>query len=76
VNTTIIHNTYNKTVAVNRTTVNNVSFNGGKGGTTAQPTSQEKVGGPRAARQPHPTAGRTRARGEPKPRAQSLLQSW
>ena len=43
VNTTIIHNTYNKTVVVNRTTVNNVSFNGGKGGATAQPTSQETL---------------------------------
>ena len=43
VNTTIIHNTYNKTVVVNRTTVNNVSFNGGKGGATAQPTSQERL---------------------------------
>ena len=43
VNTTIIHNTYNETVVVNRTTVNNVSFNGGKGGVTAQPTAQEKL---------------------------------
>ena len=43
VNTTIIHNTYKETVVVNRTTVNNVSFNGGKGGATAQPTSQEKL---------------------------------
>ena len=43
VNTTIIHNTYNKTVVVNRTTVNNVSFNGGKGGTTVQPSAQEKL---------------------------------
>ena len=43
VNTTIIHNTYNKTVVVNRTTVNNVSFNGGQGGVTAQPTAQEKL---------------------------------
>ena len=43
VNTTIIHNTYNETVVVNRTTVNNVSFNGGKGGTTVQPTAQEKL---------------------------------
>ncbi len=43
VNTTIIHNTYNETVVVNRTTVNNVSFNGGKEGVTAQPTAQEKL---------------------------------
>jgi len=42
VNTTVIHNTYvNKTV-INHTTINNnVSFNGGTGGTTAQPTSTE-----------------------------------
>ena len=43
VNTTIIHSTYNETVVVNRTTVNNVSFNGGQGGVTAQPTAQEKL---------------------------------
>jgi len=43
VNTTIIHNTYNETVVVNHTTVNNVSFNGGSGGIAAQPTAQEKL---------------------------------
>ena len=43
VNTTIIHNTYNETVVVNHTTVNNVSFNGGQGGVAAQPTAQEKL---------------------------------
>ena len=40
VNTTVITNTYNKTVIRNET-VNNVSFNGGPGGTKAQPTAQE-----------------------------------
>jgi len=42
VNTTVIHNTYvNKTV-INNTTINNhVSYNGGTGGTTAQPTAAE-----------------------------------
>lgn len=39
VNTTIITNTYNKTIVHNET-VNNVSFNG-PGGTKAQPTPQE-----------------------------------
>jgi hypothetical protein len=41
VNTTTIHNTYNKTV-INKNVCNNcknVSFNGGKGGTTVKPTS-------------------------------------
>jgi hypothetical protein len=42
VNTTVIHNTYNKTVVVNNTTVNNVSYNGGKGGTTSTPTAEER----------------------------------
>jgi hypothetical protein len=43
VNTTIIHNTYiNKTV-INNVTVNRVSYNGGTGGTTAQPTPAERV---------------------------------
>ncbi len=43
VNTNGIHNTYDEKVALNHTTVNNVSFNGGRGGTTAQPTPQEKL---------------------------------
>ena len=34
-----ITNVYNKTVVVNNVT--NVSYNGGAGGTTAQPTSQQ-----------------------------------
>jgi hypothetical protein len=37
---TQITNVYNKTV-INNTTVTNVSFNGGNGGTTATPTAQE-----------------------------------
>jgi WXXGXW repeat (2 copies) len=40
VNRTVITHTYNKTVIKN-VTVNNVSFNGGRGGTKAQPTAQE-----------------------------------
>lgn len=57
VNTTVIHNTYNKTVVVNNTTVNKVSFNGGTGGTTAAPTAAERA----AEREPHtaPTAEQT-----------------
>src|SRR5277367_3719493 len=43
VNTTIIHNTYNTTVINNNTTVNRVSFNGGTGGTIAQPTAAERA---------------------------------
>jgi hypothetical protein len=42
VNVTVIHNTYNKTVINNNTTVNRTSFNGGTGGTNAQPTSEER----------------------------------
>jgi len=50
VNTTIIHNTYvNKTVINNNTTVNRVSYNGGTGGVTAQPTAAEQA----AAREHH-----------------------
>ncbi len=40
VNTTIIHNTYTKTV-INNTTVNRVSYNGGTGGIKARPTPEE-----------------------------------
>jgi hypothetical protein len=43
VNVTVIHNTYNKTVVVNNTTVNRTSFNGGTGGVTAQPTPAEQA---------------------------------
>jgi hypothetical protein len=46
VNTTEIHNTYvNKTVINNTTTVNRTSYNGGKGGTSAQPTARERGAG-------------------------------
>lgn len=41
VNVTVVHNTYNTTVISNHTTINRVSFNGGRGGTTARPTSRE-----------------------------------
>jgi YXWGXW repeat-containing protein len=41
VNVTNVTNVYNKTVIVNRTTVNNVSFNGGTGGVMARPSPQE-----------------------------------
>jgi WXXGXW repeat (2 copies) len=44
VNTTVIHNTYVNTTVINRTTVvNNVSYNGGTGGTVAQPTRAEQA---------------------------------
>jgi hypothetical protein len=36
-----ITNVYNRTVIVNRTTVNNVSFNGGPNGIQARPTAQQ-----------------------------------
>jgi len=49
VNTTVIHNTYNTTVINNNTTVNRVAYNGGTGGTTAQPTAAEQA----AARETH-----------------------
>lgn len=41
INTTIIHNTYNKTVIVNNVT--NVSYNGGTGGLKAAPTAEERL---------------------------------
>ena len=43
VNTTIIHNTYNKTVIVNNTTINNVSYNGGPHGIQARPSERERI---------------------------------
>jgi hypothetical protein len=49
VDVTVVHNTYNTTVINNNTTINRVSFNGGRGGTTANPTSQEMA----AVRQRH-----------------------
>ncbi|MGJ3647766.1 YXWGXW repeat-containing protein [Sphingomonas sp. GlSt437] len=62
-----VTNVYNKTVIVNRTTINNISFNGGPGGVHAQPTATQLA----AAREPHlaPTAEQQRhietARGAP-----------
>jgi hypothetical protein len=50
VNTTIIRNVYvNKTVVVNNTTTNNVSYNGGAGGLAVHPTPAQLA----AANQPH-----------------------
>ena len=42
VNVTNIHNTYNTTV-INNTTVNRVSYNGGNGGVSARPNSEQEV---------------------------------
>jgi hypothetical protein len=57
VNVTVVHNTYNRTVVNNNTTINRTSFNGGSGGTTAQPTAGEQA----AAREQHvqPTSAQT-----------------
>ena len=57
VNITYIHNTYNQTM-VNSTEVNRVSYNGGVGGTTLQPTAEQQA----YARQRHvaPTAAQLR----------------
>src|SRR5690349_1257982 len=41
VNVTNVTNVYNKTVIVNNTTVNNVSYNGGEGGIRRRPMPQE-----------------------------------
>jgi hypothetical protein len=53
-NVTNVTNVYNKTVIINNT-VQNISYNGGEGGTTARPTAQEEA----AAAQRHipPTPG-------------------
>src|SRR6202050_4872695 len=56
VNTTIIHNVYNKTV-INNTTVNYVSYNGGSGGISARPTAAEQTA-PNARHTP-PTSTQT-----------------
>src|SRR6266853_6966443 len=48
VDVTVVHNTYNTTV-INNNTNNHVSYNGGPGGMSAQPTSTEMA----AARQHH-----------------------
>ncbi|HEV2521670.1 MAG TPA: hypothetical protein VGT24_04750 [Candidatus Acidoferrales bacterium] len=50
-NVTNVTNVYNKTVN-NNVTVNNVSYNGGPGGTSARPTAAEQS----AARMPHTSA--------------------
>jgi hypothetical protein len=57
VTSTNITNVYNKTI-INNTTVNHVSYNGGRGGTTARPTAQQEA----AARGKHtpPTAVQVR----------------
>lgn len=52
VNVTNVTNVYNKTVIVNNTRVNNVSYNGGTGGVAARPTRQELD----AEREPHRVA--------------------
>ena len=54
---TNVRNVYNQTVIVNRTTVNNVSYNGGQGGLTARPRTEEEA----AARERHiaPTSVQT-----------------
>ena len=49
INVTEIHNVYNTTVVNNNVNVTRVSYNGGNGGVTAQPTSQEQA----AARERH-----------------------
>jgi len=70
VNVTNIHNVYNTTV-INNTTNNRVSYNGGKGGISAHPTSQQES----VARERHiaPVAAQTQheqeARRNPEQRA-------
>jgi hypothetical protein len=59
VNVTNIHNTYNQPVAQN-TAVTRVSYNGGTGGLTAQPTAEERV----AERDQHRPATQLQARHE------------
>ena len=68
VNTTVIHNTYVNSVTVKKT-VNNVSFNGGNGGVTAQPTPQKIFGDARAARRSDCPADAARAYGKHQPRS-------
>jgi hypothetical protein len=43
VNVTNVTNVYNKTVIVNNTTINRVSYNGGHGGVMARPSPQERA---------------------------------
>jgi hypothetical protein len=42
VNVTRVRNVYKETVVVNNVTVNNISYNGGTGGTNARPTQDEE----------------------------------
>src|ERR1700690_698789 len=56
VNTTVIHNTYNRTVVVNNV---HTSFNGGTGGISAQRSREKKGWEPRRARGSHTRADRT-----------------
>ena len=51
VNVTNIHNTYNQTVVQN-TAVSRVSYNGGTGGISAQPTAQERLAAADVHQQP------------------------
>ena len=60
VNTTYIHNTYNRTVVENTSNLSRVSFHGGSGGTTAQPTALERT----AASDRHTPATSTQVRHE------------
>ncbi len=45
VDVTVVRHTYNTRVINNDTTINRTSFNGGRGGTTASPTSREMAAG-------------------------------
>ena len=49
-----ITNVYNKTVIVNNTTINNVSYNGGPGGITAKPTPVQLAAAKEAHIEPTP----------------------
>jgi hypothetical protein len=60
VNTTYIHNTYNRTVVGNTSNLSRVSFHGGNGGTTVQPTALERT----AASDRHTPATSTQVRHE------------
>jgi hypothetical protein len=43
INVTNVHNVYNRTVVVNNTTINRVSYNGGTGGLQARASTQEQA---------------------------------
>ena len=60
VSVTNVTNVYTKTVVVNRTTVTNVSYNGGEGGVRAEPTREERV----AEHEHHTAALETQSRQE------------